>query len=1275
MSDALYDKFVGLNTISKTLCFELKPIGKTLANIKKRKEVCSEETPNIFENDQRRNDQYLEIKKIFDEAHKKLLQEALSSFKEKMPNCDWSKLKNAYIDYRKSDKDAKQKENLEKVQAEFREAIVHVLTQHDSYKNLTESTPSHFIKNELEKQPGQLALEVFNSFATYFTGFQENRKNIYSSKAQTTSAANRAINDNFPKFMECCRIYDIIKQKYPEIIEKAQNELADYLENRKLDDIFEIENYGSFLAQSDIDYFNTLISGISSKETERNKKGLNSIIKETIDSYHKSDSMVALDSTLSKMPQLYKQILSDRETFSYVAEAFQNDSDVVKALQNAGTLLQNAGTINEPCTNICEKMEEIENLLDTLSMTEDKVYIDNKSITDISVVLYNNWDDINQRKAEYITQLADQLKIKTEKNALLKIWDKKSEYALSDFSKFGVDIVSYWKKDEIKKVFSDLPNSYNHMLEQLQKRDVSQNMAEQEDVTASIKEFLDLAQNLYHVLKPLSAGKDLERNAVFYAVFDKLFDDLSFIVSLYNKVRNYLTKKPNETKKIKLMFDAPVLGDGWDQSKEKDDKCVIFIKDNNYYLGIIQSKKPLDFDKISQENSENCYQKMVYKYLPGPNKMLPKVFFSKKGKEIYCPSDTLLAKYNNKEHIKSSKTFSLSFCHELIDYFKQSICLNPDWQVFNFQFSPTESYQGIHEFYQEVAKQGYKVSFINISTDKIDALVEKGNLLLFQIYNKDFALGSHGHENMHTMYWRQLFSPINLKESIFQLNGGAELFYRSKSIKKVQGHHIGEKMLNRRDKNGETIPENIYIELYEYINGRSKQNLSKDAQNYLDKIVIKDVKYDIVKDKHFTEDKFLFHVPIRINWRADSNFKLNDAINNCVQNNIDNIHYIGIDRGERHLIYLSMIDSKGQIIEQKSYNIIENPLNQNQQTNYHQKLDEREKNRNEARKNWKTIDQIKDLKKGYLSQVVHDICKKVIQYNAVVILEDLNFGFKRGRFRIEKQVYQNFERALIEKLNYLVFKDKPVNEVGGVLKGYQLTAPLQTFERLGKQSGILYYVPAHYTSKIDPTTGFVNLFPPQKSEQSIKEFFGKFDSITYNATLDSFAFKFNYQTVVGHTADYKKDWCVYSAKRRLVYNKIENKTTEINPTQIIKEQLEKAHVELTDNYDLKGFMNVVNPVGSNQFFSKIYYAFCKTLQMRNSSSASGEDYIESPVLNHNNEFFISSENLNTLPQNADANGAYHIALKGLCMLKSMDEGKPKTVKNEEWFKFVQSRNE
>ena len=120
-------------------------------------------------------------------------------------------------------------------------------------------------------------------------------------------------------------------------------------------------------------------------------------------------------------------------------------------------------------------------------------------------------------------------------------------------------------------------------------------------------------------------------------------------------------------------------------------------------------------------------------------------------------------------------------------------------------------------------------------------------------------------------------------------------------------------------------------------------------------------------------------------------------------------------------------------------------------------------------------------------------------------MEDLNMGFKRGRFKVERQVYQKFENMLISKLNYLVDKNKAVNEEGGVLKGYQMTYIPKSLKELGRQCGYIFYVPAAYTSKIDPTTGFVSVF--NYKEMDDEKFVTSFDSIKYDKNRQKFAFK------------------------------------------------------------------------------------------------------------------------------------------------------------------------
>ena len=304
----------------------------------------------------------------------------------------------------------------------------------------------------------------------------------------------------------------------------------------------------------------------------------------------------------------------------------------------------------------------------------------------------------------------------------------------------------------------------------------------------------------------------------------------------------------------------------------------------------------------------------------------------------------------------------------------------------------------------------------------------------------------------------------------------------------------------------------------------------------------------------------------------------------------------------------------------------------------------------------------------------------MIENNAIVILEDLNFGFKRGRFAIEKQVYQNFEKALITKLNYLVFKDiQDYKMPGSVLNGYQLTDKFVSFDKMGKQTGALFYVPAAYTSKIDPTTGFANLFNTRKctNVESRKVFLMTFDAINYDAMRKSFAFTFDYAKFQTSAKSFQNKWTVYTAQKRLVFNPLTRQDTTVNPTQMIVDALNKHGVSLSEGFDLKAYLQNTEAIKANaEFFKTIFTALEYTLQMRNSNTISGEDYIESPVLNKSGEFFHSSEDNPALPIDADANGAYHIAMKGLFLLLNVfNQGKKDLkIEHQAWFEFMQKRN-
>ena len=554
-------------------------------------------------------------------------------------------------------------------------------------------------------------------------------------------------------------------------------------------------------------------------------------------------------------------------------------------------------------------------------------------------------------------------------------------------------------------------------------------------------------------------------------------------------------------------------------------------------------------------------------------------------------------------------------------------------------------------------KQGYRITYSNIDASYIDQLVSEGKLYLFQIYNKDFSEHSKGTPNLHTLYWKMIFDERNLNNVVYKLNGEAEVFYRKASIN-----------------------ENEII--------RHSANIPINNKNPLNPKEISEFDYEIIKDKRYTIDKYQFHVPITMNFGAQGDNHFNLSVNKAIKN-ADNVNVIGIDRGERNLLYLVVINSEGKILEQQSLNEIVtiNKNNDKHCTDYHLLLDKREKDNISARQNWKTINTIKELKEGYLSQVIHIIAEWMIKYDAIVVLEDLNFGFKRGRQKFEKQVYQKFEKMLIDKLNYLVDKNEEVDKPAGLLKALQLTNKFETFKSLGKQSGFLYYVPAWLTSKIDPTTGFANLFNSKdlryNSVEESKKFIGKFKSIIYNSSgingKDYFEFTFDYNDFSSRAEDTKSVWTICTYSERINHYRNPEKNNEwdteiIDLTSTLKKLFDNNNI----NYNNGDFKDTILQNNDKTFYKELLWLLSLTLQMRNSDSDNNIDRLVSPVLNDKHEFFDTDLNKSEYPKDADANGAYNIARKGLWVIskiKQCEDNKLDKLKlamsNKEWLQYAQ----
>lgn len=97
--------------------------------------------------------------------------------------------------------------------------------------------------------------------------------------------------------------------------------------------------------------------------------------------------------------------------------------------------------------------------------------------------------------------------------------------------------------------------------------------------------------DVFHIIKVFRVNEVLNFDETFYSEMDEIYQDMQEIVPLHNRVRNYVTQKPYKQEKYRLYFHTPTLANGWSKSKEYDNNAIILVRDDKYYLGILNAKR------------------------------------------------------------------------------------------------------------------------------------------------------------------------------------------------------------------------------------------------------------------------------------------------------------------------------------------------------------------------------------------------------------------------------------------------------------------------------------------------------------------------------------------------------------------------------------------------------------------------------------------------------------------------------------------------------------
>lgn len=1243
----LHNLCIGKYPVSKTLKFELRPIGRTLQHMVEK---------DLLREDEHRADSHEQVKKMMDDYHKAYIDERLKTLRLPVDHAGkLNSLQEYMLVYDGLDKGQKTSPVLDRIKKNLYKLVAAHLQDSPKFERMFKK---EIIKEDLKNFVGDgnknLIISEFDEYTTYFMGYHNTRKQIYSKDGIQNSVPYRLVDDNLKIFIDNMHKWErTVKQSLDaDSLQHLYDYMQPYLNWEGIDGAFMLENFNLVLTQQDIDVYNTLLGGVK-MEDGTYIPGLNVLVN----LYNQKRT----DKKFPKLPlleKLKKQILSDRVVLSWMPDKFETDAQLVEAVARFSDEL-----FEGPLKDLRMGGRNLLNLVTNLdAFDENHLYIGwGKSFGDISWALFGNPKTLHRLAIEDEKKHTKKKKRETEmdwESRIKKLLTKRPPCSVAYLNNLADNMVDKVGKTIQRDYFSDMDKFFAvaeqySSIQGLLSVPYPENRKLSQDTSAvdSIRDYLKAVKDLQLYVKPLAAGLSMtDADALFYAEFGPMWEILSELDRLYDKVSTYLNRKPYSNEKIKLNFRNVGLLSGWSTSKRRVSCSTILRKDDRYFLAISDSEHRGVLEEKNISAGATNYQLMDYRMLPKAAQMMPGMFLCDSGIRTYHPSDELIEGYRRGAHLKNEECYSVDFMRQLVDYFKSCLLAHPEYGTWGLQFSDTSAYADISGFYREVDRQTYRVKFVDVDEEYIDRLVEEGKLYLFRIWNRDFSPASKGRPQLHTMYFRALFEERNLTDDrVYKLNGGGEMFYRKASIPK---------------KKRPTHPAGVPID--------NKNPLNPKRQSVFS--------YDLMKDRRYMDDRFFLHIPLTMNWQADAETNLNGTVNDYIREH--DVNVIGIARGESNLLYACVVGPDGNIIEKHSLNAIASGNGEMvKNTDYYRMVCDRLQQRNEQQKAWKPVQNIKELMEGYTGQVVHKIVQWMEKYNAVVVLENPDFLARVGKPVIDRTMLGKFERQLIEKLNYLVRKDRVGDEAGSVYRAIQLTGKFESFEKIGNQSGALFFVSGVGAAMTDPVTGYYSAtgFWFENIEQARKTL-SLLDGITYDARADRFIIdidfsKFTQTLAPSRTCWRLQTWGTRFRNRKTPANKWATETVEL--TRAIADLFVRFGIDLHGNI-LEQILEKTGQKapGVKDFLLELMSLLQMTVQVRHVNMETKAVMMASPVADASGRFFRTPLSDDDNVDCPDAVTAYNIARKGLMYIAAIrNTGKGEKISlscpYQDWLKDMQ----
>lgn len=1097
-----------------------------------------------------------------------------------------------------------------------------------------------------------------------------------------------------------------LKEEILAVIRDVPVAKVPYLGTANHDTFFSPENYGLFIGQAGIDAYNAAVEGWT--DGNNLHRGVNTVLRE----WRQKNSGNIKGKSLSK---LKKQIMSFDEGISYIPWQFHNDAEAYDALATLTKDLSTSGAM-ERIADILDNLGAYDAEAITMSNKEinelSKAMTGNwKTISNALAAYAENKFKRKSDAKKFVERtrytLAEiQEAIDGYDDESLVIWSTSSDGKSAPRKASATQAIADRFRTRMVLAAEHI-SAINNIC--AAKAGLLEGKTDNSKLQCALKGLLDM-RGAAAILMPYEGKTNKKGNKLLTLEemtdmtlrndLEPHWDHVNAILSVYRATEAYCRSKAYSEEKQRLMFNISEFLGGWDPGSDgaytniKNKGGIILRRNGRYYLGVkndyYNGERKINFPKLFAGGAADTYEIMLQNKGGKANKLVAKIVNGKKNAAILGLKEETYRAFAEKT-VKDMKGQAL---HDIIADLAECLPRHKSFahearRAFFKKCNPS-SYASWNEFCNSMDVILYDLKWVKASDEELKQDVENGSIFLFEISSKELRMYQRGIENpslakdcIHDLQTVHLLDALNYRNDT-QLNGGASIYFRPASLTKGVTHRAGSWLVNRRLRTtGEVIPESVLYDVYGLINhgeqisqdtidwysnrnvsipatilslrdhGGLRREPTDDEQRWMEETGIHRAKFDITKKRCYTENRYLFHVPVQLGAtnpleEKKSLVTVNKYVNDWLKEK-KSFNILGINRGENNMLYAVVTDSDGRILHQQNFNILDG-------IDYKTQLADRTKEYAVKRDRWESPDTITDLKNGYIANALNDITKLAHRYEAVIVMEALDDKFKNNRAQLGQTVYRKFQKMLLDKLRWWVPDKKHPEDVLQLTAGSSCEGDYEP-----GQNGIVFLVSPWGTSSLDPATGFKDMLPTYAADKAAKKrrLFEQMKSVVFDGK--DFTMTYDYKDYGLDDAGPKTEWSVSTRGERISVEKdmktgLRKSKTEY-PSEILASALENVKYKKGD--DVRNALAALEGVKLDTAVK----ALRLTLQMRNCDIGAKQDYFYSPVVDGglNTRKAKASQPLTT-----DAVTAYNLARKCIWTIKNNGE----KLTKEKWLEVA-----